>query len=345
MTSIPSPERPMEARRARTGPVTFAVSMSPPSLARRLFGRTNRELTRCRAEQVGDVLTEFTSPAARRALARAEVLITGWGAPALTDADLDAAPHLRFVLHAGGQAAPLLPPSTRLRGIQVANAGRANAVPVAEYTIAMIVLANKSAFRARDLYRLRRARIDREEEFPATGNLGRTVGIVGASRIGRMVLERLAPFDLDIVLHDPYLSPEQASGLGARSLPLDELMGVSDVVSLHPPLNRETTGMIGRSQLARMKDGAVLINTSRGPIVDQTALVEELRTGRIDAVIDVTHPDVLDPAHALYDLPNVFLTPHIAGSMGFELRRMGRQIGEELERVTRGRPLAFPETL
>lgn len=344
MTSTPSPERLTETSRVPARPATFAVAMSPPSLAPRLFGPGNAELTRCGVRQVGDVLVEYRSRAARRVLAEAEVLVTGWGVPALGDEDLDAAPRLRFVLHAGGQAAALLPASARARGIQVANAGLANAVPVAEYVIAMIVLANKEAFRARDLYRERRAPIDREAEFPTAGNIGRTVGIVGASRIGRMVLERLASFDLDVVLHDPYLGPEQAAALGARPLPLDDLMRESDVVSLHPPLNPETTGMIGRSQLALLRDGAVLINTSRGLVVDQTALLEELRGGRIRAILDVTDPEVLDPSHELYDLPNVFLTPHIAGSMGLELRRMGRQIAAELERVARGEPLAYLET-
>jgi phosphoglycerate dehydrogenase-like enzyme len=345
MTTTPSPERAATASRAPTRAATFAVAMRPPSLAARFFGPDTIELTRCGARQVGDVLVEFASPAARRVLAEAEVLVTGWGAPALSEEDLDAATRLRFVLHAGGQAAPFLPASARARGIQAANAGLANSVPVAEFTVAMIVLADKSAFRARDLYRSRRAYIDREEEFPTTGNIGRTIGIVGASRIGRMVIERLAQFDLDLVVHDPYLGPEEAAALGARLLPLDDLMRESDVVSLHPPLNHETAGMIGRAQLGRMRDKAVLINTARGRIVDQQALVEELRGGRIEAILDVTDPEVLDPTHELYDLPNVFLTPHIAGSTGFELRRMGRQIGAELERITRGEPLAFPEAL
>ena len=339
------PEPPAETPPARAEPVSFALAMRPASLAPRLFGPELQELTGHRTRQLGGVLAEYGSPSARRTLAGTEVLITGWGAPALTEQDLAAAPRLRYLLHTGGSAASLLPPGARLRGIQAANAGLANAVPVAEYTIAMIVLANKAAFRSRNLYRLRRTRIDREEEYPLAGNIGRTVGVVGASRIGRAVIERLAAFDLDIALYDPYLTPDQAAALGARLLPLDELMRVSDVITLHPPLNGETTGMIGRAQLARIRDGAMLINTSRGAVVDQDALVDELRSGRFDAVIDVTHPDVLDPDHVLYDLPNVFLTPHIAGSMGLELRRMGRQIGAELAHIVRGEPLAHPEEL
>jgi phosphoglycerate dehydrogenase-like enzyme len=295
--------------------------------------------------QLVQAMAGFDSTAARRALGRAEVLITGWGTPEITDVDLDGALSLRAILHAGGQASSLLPASFSSRGIQLANAGWANGIPVAEFTVAMIVLANKSVFAARELYRQRRSHVDREDEFGTSGNAARTVGVVGASRIGRMVLERLAAFDLRVLVFDPFVSPEEAATLGALSVSLEQLMTESDVVTLHPPLNAHTTGMITRDRLAMMRNGATLLNTSRGLIVDQAALVEELVSGRLNAIIDVTSPEVLERDNPLYDLPNVFLTPHIAGSMGHELRRMGDQIAEELGRVARGEPLAFPEKL
>ncbi len=116
-------------------------------------------------------------------------------------------------------------------------------------------------------------------------------------------------------------------------------MRFSDVVSVHAPALPSTQGMIDRRHLALMRDGATLINTARGIIVDETALIDELRTGRIDAIIDVTHPEVPEPASALYDLPNVFLTPHIAGAIGDERERLGEFIVEEIERYIAGRPL------
>ena len=140
----------------------------------------------------------------------------------------------------------------------------------------MIVLANKQAFRARHLYQERRRHIDRELEFPNAGNLAKIVGVVGASRIGRIVMERLGSFDLDVQLYDPFIAPTDATRLGARLVPLDELMATSDVVTLHPPLNSSTTGMVNARHLALLRDGATLINTSRGPIIDQDALVQEL---------------------------------------------------------------------
>lgn len=325
-------------------PVDFLLVMDPPELANHLFGPQLEALQVAGATPLHpEPLASFGDVAAREALSRARVLITGWGAPPLTEEDLDAAANLRYVLHAGGQGATLLPPSARKRGIEVSNAGWVNAIPVAEFTLAMIILANKGAFQARRLYEQRRAFIDRELEFPHAGNVGKTVGIVGASRIGRIVIERLSDIEVDVVVFDPYLSVDEAARLGATLVDLNELMTVSDVVTLHPPLNPATTRMIGAEQLALMKDGATLINTSRGLIVDQDALVAELRTGRLEAILDVTYPEVLPENDELYSMPNVFLTPHIAGSMGSEIRRMGNHVASELERIIQGQPLAFPE--
>jgi phosphoglycerate dehydrogenase-like enzyme len=324
----------------------FLLVMDPPELAAHLFGE---DLNALRIDGVNllhpNPLSSLDSSAARDALSRADVLITGWGAPELTDEDLDAAPRLRYVLHAGGQGAAVLPASARERQLQVSNAGWVNAIPVAEFTMAMIILANKGTFQARRLYEQRRDFIDREREFPTAGNVGKTIGIVGASRIGRIVIERLSDIDVNVVVFDPYLPADQAVRLGVQLVELNELMALSDVVTLHPPLNPATTGMIGAEQLALMRDGATLINTSRGLIVDQDALLAELRTGRIEAILDVTYPEVLPADNELYTMPNVFLTPHIAGSMGSEIRRMGDHVASELERITLGQPLAFPEVL
>ena len=331
---------------APQNPVDFVVALNPPDLAEHLFGHGLESLKVPGATQLNSrPFASFDDNESRAALARAQVLITGWGAPALSDADLAAAPNLKYVLHAGGQAAAFLPASARERDINVSNAGWVNAIPVAEFTLAMIVLANKQTFQARRLYRERRQFIDRELEFPTAGNVDKTIGIVGASRIGRIVIERLGDLDVKVLVFDPYLAPAEAAGLGVQLVTLHELMASSDVVSLHPPLNSSTVGLIGAPELAALRDGATLINTSRGLIVDQDALLAELRTGRIEAILDVTHPDVLPANNELYTLPNVFLTPHIAGSMGAEIRRMGRHVGSELERITRGEPLAFPEAL
>jgi phosphoglycerate dehydrogenase-like enzyme len=312
--------------------IEYAVAMGSEQLAERLFGPGYEALAGVPARRVGEVLTEFESDEARRLLSRAEVLLTGWGAPSLPASVLRHAPRLRRVIHAGGGAGYLFPDG--VAGVETSDVGAANAIPVAELTLAMIIMANKDAFRARDLLRERRALIDREEEFPTAGNYRRTVGLVSASRIGRLVIDLLRPFPtLRVLVYDPFLTPDDAEGLGVEKVELADLARRSDVVSLHAPVVPDTVGMIDAGFLALMRDGATLINTARGVVVDAPALEKELVSGRINAMLDVTDPaEPLPPASPLYDLPNVFLTPHIAGSMGTELRRMGDWVAADLAR-------------
>ncbi|MGP3966282.1 hydroxyacid dehydrogenase [Streptomyces sp. 6N223] len=290
----------------------------------------------------GTVLTEFTSPGARAVLAETEVLITGWGSPRLDEATLDAAPRLRAVLHAAGSVKGHLTPACWERGVQVSTAAQANAEPVAEYTLAMIFLALKRVRAATAVYRERRRYIDVLREFPGIGNHERRVGLVGASRIGRRVVELLRPFSLDLAMADPYLGPEEARLMGVRLLPLDELLAQSDLVSLHAPAIPATRHMIDARRLGLLRDGAVLLNTARGSLIDQDALVAELVSGRIEAVLDVTEPEVLPPDSPLYTLPNVWLTPHLAGAQGGEVHRLAEVVLTELERYTVGLPLEHP---
>ncbi|MBT0773497.1 hydroxyacid dehydrogenase [Kineosporia sp. J2-2] len=319
------------------------MAMSPGGLADHLFAGHHDELHRT-AEVLGPVLSSFADDESRAHLARAEVLVTGWGCPPVTREVLGAAPRLRGLLHTGGATAGFIDlDAARERGLFVSHAADANAIPVAEYTFAQILLANKRVRAAEELYRLRRDRIDRETDLLDTGNYRRTVGLVGASRIGRRVARLLRGSDLTVLMYDPYLAPAQATSLGVALCGLHDLMRRSDVVSLHVPVTAETAGMIDAAALAAMPDGATLINTARGAVVDHAALLAELRTGRIDAVLDVTEPEPLPPGHPLWDLPNVVLTPHVAGSTGTELARLGRTVLDELARYVSDRPLHHAE--
>ncbi|MEU1177817.1 hydroxyacid dehydrogenase [Streptomyces sp. NPDC005820] len=287
------------------------------------------------------VVRDFTDPAAAAALNRAEVLITGWGCPHLGAPVLDGAPRLRTVLHAAGSVRHLVGEPFWARGLTLSSAVRANALPVAEYTLAAILLSGKDAFGLRERFRTERA-YPAPTEYAAVGNLGRRVGLIGASRVGRRVLELLRPFDLAVSLYDPYVDAVEAARLGAVPLPLDELLRTSTVVSVHAPDIPETRGMLSRERLALIPDGGVLINTSRGALVDHTALTEELVRGRLGAVLDVTDPEPLPADSPLHGLPNVFLTPHIAGSLGNELARLGGTVVAELERMAAGLPPEHP---
>ncbi len=218
----------------------------------------------------------------------------------------------------------------------MSSAVRANAIPVAEYTLAAILLSGKDAFGLRERFRSDHVFPPLGDHAPV-GNLGRGVGVIGASRVGRRLLELLRPLDFSVRLHDPYVDAGEAAELGAV---LDELMSTSDIVTLHAPDTPETLRMHNRRRLALMRDGSVLVNTSRGALVDTEALTDELVTGRIGAVLDVTEPEPPPADSPLYRLPNVFLTPHIAGSLGNELERLGRTVVEELALLRAGAPLA-----
>lgn len=296
----------------------------PPALRRRLEATAYVVLP-----VAGDSF--LADPAVRAVLGDVEVLLTGWGCPRITSEVLDAAPRLRAVVHAAGTVKTFMDPAVFERDIAVSTAVTANALPVAEFTVAAILMAGKRAFRLAAEYRRTGTRPDFDAVRPL-GNNGCTVGIVGASRVGRMVIERLGAFDVDVLVSDPYLGADDAAGLNAKLCDLDTLFAGSDIVSIHAPLLPETTGMVDARLLARMRDGAVLINTARGKVIDSGALERECRSGRIDAVLDVTDPEPLPAGSPLFDLPNVFVTPHLAGALGNEVARLGEIAVAEIER-------------
>lgn len=294
-------------------------------------------------------LESFDDARAAALLADTEILVTGWGCPVIDAAVLRRAPGLRLIAHAAGTVKHFIAPEVYAAGVTVCNAASTNAVPVAEFSLAAILFANKQVLRYRDLYRERRDTARWEDlSDPAVGNWQKTIGIVGASRIGRRLIELLRPHDFTVLLYDPYVTPAQAADLGVEAVELDELMQRSDVVSVHAPALESTRHMIDASRLALMRDGTTLINTARGSLIDQDALVRELISRRISAVLDVTTPDRLPPDSPLYDLPNVLLTPHIAGALGRERERLGGLVVAEVERFVRGLPIEHavaPETL
>jgi phosphoglycerate dehydrogenase-like enzyme len=318
---------------------TVVLAMAP-LLTPELFGDEER----ARLAALADVpdpapLSRFDDERAAGLLPRADVLLTGWGCPRIDAPLLERAPRLRAVLHAAGTVKGHVDAGCFAR-LRVSSAAAANAIPVAEFTVAAILLAGKRAFRLQRLYRELRGFRLWWNEVPPIGNYRTRVGVVGASRIGRLVLGRLRSFDFELAVHDPYLHPDEARRLGAEPLPLDALLASSDVVSLHAPSLPETQRLLDRRRLALLRDGAVLVNTARGALVDGAALADELASGRIDAVIDTTDPELLPADSPLYDLPNVFLTPHIAGALGRETRRLAQLALDELERLARGEPLA-----
>lgn len=281
-------------------------------------------------------------------LREVEVLISSWQCPRL-DADVLAhAPALTTVLHAAGSVRPLVSEALWDRGIQISSAADQNAIPVAEFAVAAVIMAGKKAPFVAAAARTARDDWSRHRDaFGPLTNLDRTVGIIGYSTIGRRVVAHLASLDVEILVYDPVVDPATIAAAGARPVELHQLLAHSDTVSVHAPSLPSTYRMIGVDELALLPDHATVINTARGALIDHDALAAECATGRLNAILDVTDPEPLPADSVLYDLPNVMITPHIAGSLGSETRRMSRHALDELERYITGEPLASvvsPET-
>lgn len=271
-----------------------------------------------------------------------EVLVTSWGCPRIDSVIIDQLPRLKLIAHMAGSVKGFLDDVVWRRGILVTNAVAANAVPVAEYTLAAILFANKKVFQLNRFYlKNHENRAPWTKEAPNVGNYRKTVGIVGASQVGQLVISLLQQFDIRALLYDPFVTPLAARDMGATKVGLSELLSGSDVVTLHAPLLHDTHHMIGARELSLMRDGATLINTARGGLVDQTALAEELAKDRLFAVLDTTDPEVLPASSPFYRASNVFLTPHIAGSLGDETQRLTDFIISEIEKFTRGNAMRY----
>ena len=271
---------------------------------------------------------------------RVQVLITSCGCPPIDRAVVAGMPGLKLIAHLAGSVKGFIEDSVWRMGVQITNAVAANAVPVAAYTLAAILFSNKQVLRLAQFYRKHHEnRAPWAKEAPNVGNYQKIVGIIGASHVGRKVIELLRPFDMKVLLYDPYITPLQGRELGAHKAGLSELLSNSDVVSMHAPLLTETRHMLGAREFALMQDGATFINTARGAVIDQQALEAELISGRLNAVLDTTEPEVLPATSPLYRLDNVLLTPHIAGSLGTETQRLADYMIDEVERFSRGQAL------
>lgn len=272
-------------------------------------------------------------------LGEVEVIFSGWGAPILDAAFLASAPKLRAVFYGAGTIRYFTSDEFWARGIIISSAYAMNAVPVAEFTLASILLSLKnvwqSALGARSLGRF-------PERSRCAGAFGSKVGLISLGMIGRLVRERLRPFDLEVLAYDPFMTPEQATVLGVEMVSLDEIFRQCDVVSLHTPWLQSTEGMIQGRHFELMKPHATFLNTARGAVVRENEMIDVLsRRTDLTALLDVTHPEPPVNDSPLWKLPNVVLTPHIAGSQDRECRRMGRLMLDEFDRWVRGENLKW----
>lgn len=271
-----------------------------------------------------------------------DIILASWGSPKFDEAFLDTVPNLKMVAYAAGTIKKIVDDDFWQRDIKITAAAAANAIAVAEYTVATMVFLAKNVRHAAKKYADdNKANFLKLRDEPVGFN-GLNVGLVGASYVGREVIRLLGSYNVQVAVYDPYLTPEEAQRLGVAKMELNELVSWADVVSVHAPKLPETQNLIGREQFQLMKDGSFFINTARGTIVDYDALAEITPQKKIEVVIDVTDPnEPLSADSPLRRLDNVLITPHIAGSRGNEQQLMGTLAVEEIKRFVAGKPLYY----
>ncbi len=273
-----------------------------------------------------------------------EVIFSGWGMPPVDEDFLQQAPQLKAIFYGAGSIRGFATDSLWERNIIVTSSATMNAIPVSEFTLAQILLSLKRtweyAFRIRE-----QGLAGKVRDLKVTGAYRSKVGLISLGEIGRLVVKRLQPFDLDVYAYDPFLIPEQFAALGVTPLSLDEIFQQCDVVSLHTPLLPSTVGMITGNHFRMMKPHATFINTGRGAIIREQEMVNVLQE-RSDlwALLDVldNNDQGVDPA--IYRLPNVVITPHIAGAMDRECQRLGQAALDDFKRYLNGEQLRHAVT-
>lgn len=267
-----------------------------------------------------------------------EIVFTSWGMPPLDAALLRRFPALRAIFYAAGTIKSVVTAASWHRGIRVTTASLANAKPVAEFTIAAIIFSLKRVWeRVRSL---RERNLYQQHQPPIPGCFGTTVGLIALGKVGRQVAERLRDLDVRVIAYDPYVSRDEAVKRGVELCSLEKVFATADVVSCHLPLHTGTAHLIDRRLLRSMKPDATFINTARGAVVNERDLVSIL-TERPDlyAVLDTIVDEPPSADCPLLLLPNAIVTPHIAGSMCHECRRMGIMMVDELRRYVANEPL------
>jgi phosphoglycerate dehydrogenase-like enzyme len=291
--------------------------------------------------ELGDVVfnqeeRNFSSSELAERISGFDVVVTGWGTPVFTDEVLKAADRMRLIAHTAGSIKRMLPPPVFARGIAVTHAASAIAPAVADLSLLLTMLMLRQAHRFNQV--LKKGDWGKTL-FMGQEITGQRVGVVGAGYTGRCFIKLLQGVGAEVWAYDPYMSSERAAELGVHKVELDELMAGCPIVSLQAPVTPETHHMIGARQLGLLHDGAILINTARAWLVDEEALLAELKTGRISAALDVFDQEPLPPDNPYRELDNVFMTPHIAGHSEQARHRQGAFMVQEIERFLSSEPL------
>lgn len=274
---------------------------------------------------------KMTLPFMEKILENADVCITCWGTPNFTDELLNSAKKLRLIAHAAGSVKSFVPQSFWQTGCRITSNAPVIAEDVAQTVLAFILFSMRGLWGFSKSTREGKWSGGEASQFTTRRLNGLQVGIIGASNVGREVIKILKPFGCIIKLYDPYISAIEAAVLGVEQLELNDLISTSDILSMHAPNTGECQHMINKENAPLIKDKALFVNTARGMLVDEAALIKELESGRIFACIDVTDPEPPAVDHPFRRLDNVVLTPHIAGGHTVNGRMMlGRNTVKEV---------------
>ncbi|MGI6238093.1 MAG: hydroxyacid dehydrogenase [Christensenellales bacterium] len=308
----------------------------------RVYGARQRERLRALLGHDPRVMTLRDLRAA--GAADAELIFSTWGMPRIdSDEIARLLPNLRALFYAAGSVQRFARPFLA-RGVRVFSAWQANAVPVAQFALAQMLLASKGYFRAQTALRTSRAEAARiATQYPGMYDID--IGLIGCGAIGRLLAQSLRAYDCNVWVHDPFVSDDALAALGARRASMDALFMQCDIVSNHLPDLPATKGAIKRAHLFSMRENATLINTGRGAQLCERDLYDLLTARRdVTALLDVLTDEANSDENPLIALPNCFVTPHIAGSSGNEVMRMADHMIDECARYLKGEPARYEVT-
>ncbi|TBL81524.1 hydroxyacid dehydrogenase [Paenibacillus thalictri] len=312
-----------------------------------VFGGGRKAQLSSELDMLDEIISRANMDTFKEKLQDIDVIFATWDMEDFTQAEVrDYFPNLKAVFYAAGSVRYFAGPFLE-SGVKVISAWGAMAIPVAEFTVSQIVQANKGYYLAMSLFREKGyadANALATRAFPGTYHT--KVGILGAGMIGKLVIHMLKSYSVDIFVYDPFMSEEQAISLGVKKSSLEEIFSECQTISNHIANNPQTVGMLDYKLFTLMKNNAAFINTGRGAQVVEADLARALREKpERCAILDVTYPEPCPPEHEFWQLPNLFLTPHIAGLAAAEVWRMADYMMAEFRRFKQGQRLEYEVTL
>jgi len=312
----------------------------PPTELERLATFAQWDWLSCECGGIND--TDADPEAAehlRQRIADVDALIVCKGAPTVTADLMDAAPRLKFIGELADDrfATRIDLDAAWAHGIRTVDTTNGSSYPVAEWALGLILISLRNAGALFRQILAGNAVLNWGAQVDSAKMLtGKRVGLIGGGHMGRRLIRFLRPFDTEIWVCDPYLPREMAEAVGFVQTSLDNVLSKCDVIVCLVPLTPGTRGMIGQRELNLIPSGAVLVNVSRGAVINTEALIARLKRGDIVAGLDVFEPEPIPSDHAIIQLPNVFLSPHIGWSTGGDYPDFFALMVYELERFFNG---------